>query len=833
MGLGCLSGLCLPACGDACTSGARRCTQAGGVEGCFAGPGPCTHWQSVVDACGATARCVDGRCIDRCPGACRPGVARCDGSRAYDCLLPADGGCPFERQGSEAVDLRCRPGACSDSYCWESPWPQGNPVVAMAVGADGRLLLLDAQGSVISEEGPNEPWTIDLSIRSRDRGAFSTSFREPPPFFPDSFSPGEPLVGRVCGATGMAAFIDRGGDGWVRREPGAWERGGVGNFGGRLSGTPVCGPGGVLFGGGGDGGVTLSWSPFGFGAPDIQLPVFSLDPQRHFLSSPATRTPLVLAASPQLGLFDAGLPRHAAFGTFDGVGLCELDPTGLVSATGLKPVCIVRSGWTLPAAVGALTWTAAGRLIAGVAGGAMYELLPDGGTTPMGRLPSTALELVVNGERLLAQTAEGQLLTTTLQGASAPEWQRAGQGRGPPREQVAALLAEALDAGDFGTHSNLSLSLPGPWLELPPAALGPDGTVWWGTAGTPRVERCRPRDGGLGSCTFGPQLGIPATPSDLLASASWVGPDGEPHVLAVGSDGTAMRRDRDGWHAEPTPAGGELRSVRVGTDGRAWAVGEAGTVLTRSSGGSWAEGPSTDPFYELNDIFPASGVLTVSGRDGTLLRLEDGARDWSEVAPPGVGFATLGRFTWPASGLPRRGEEEVAGDACAVHSRRRGADFLSDTPCSRLGLFGRGSEEIDLRDGASLGAYGRVFGGAPLRYANGPPFSRGLLVVDREVTGEPHVTRAIPLAEGRSGRRMRIPDLSVVSVLAEPAGFTAVDSRGRVSRFRFTPNVDRLGEDETTEPTPALDGAVRGASADADALTLVGRGGLILRFRSR
>ena len=113
---------CVQTCRDECAAGAVRCAE-GGAQRCVAGPDGCEVWGAVV-ACAPGEACEAGACVDRCPGACVEGTARCSAFGREVCEVR--GGCPTFVAApcpngqpclGDGQCGDCRPGAFQEEDC--------------------------------------------------------------------------------------------------------------------------------------------------------------------------------------------------------------------------------------------------------------------------------------------------------------------------------------------------------------------------------------------------------------------------------------------------------------------------------------------------------------------------------------------------------------------------------------------------------------------------------------------------------------------------------------------------------------------------------------------
>lgn len=103
-------------------------------------------------------------------------------------------------------------------------------------------------------------------------------------------------------------------------------------------------------------------------------------------------------------------------------------------------------------------------------------------------------------------------------------------------------------------------------------------------------------------------------------------------ALLLGSDPAfaTMPAGSDGWQwASPTPQGNTMHAVDMGDGSHAWAVGEAGTILASSDGGTvWSSQPSGTgrALYGVASV-NATRACAV-GEFGTIRTTVDGGRSW-------------------------------------------------------------------------------------------------------------------------------------------------------------------------------------------------------------
>ena len=144
-------------------------------------------------------------------------------------------------------------------------------------------------------------------------------------------------------------------------------------------------------------------------------------------------------------------------------------------------------------------------------------------------------------------------------------------------------------------------------------------------------------------------------PEDVYAVVGQ--PDPDPKATILHFDGSD-------WSEESTPAGTPMLNWVFGSEGRTWAVGQGGTIVTREDDGSWSAETSPSDRVLWGLWGADSSELWAVGGDGlgddpVLLR-RDGATDsWEVVTVPDPGNDCRGLFkVWGRSA----GDVWVVGD---------------------------------------------------------------------------------------------------------------------------------------------------------------------------
>jgi hypothetical protein len=179
------------------------------------------------------------------------------------------------------------------------------------------------------------------------------------------------------------------------------------------------------------------------------------------------------------------------------------------------------------------------------------------------------------------------------------------------------------------------------------------------------------------------------------------------------SVGVALRFDGQSWSEDPLPADTPMLNWVYGVEGRTWAVGQGGTILTREAGAWTAEDSPTDRV--LWGIWGASiATLWAVGGDGfsdapVLLRRDGDTATWEEVAVPDLGVEAKGLFKiWGRAG----DDVWIVGDLGAslhfdgsewsAHPAAGGVDLIS--------LWGSDAEGIVAVGGRASGRVARLDG---------------------------------------------------------------------------------------------------------------------------
>jgi photosystem II stability/assembly factor-like uncharacterized protein len=211
-----------------------------------------------------------------------------------------------------------------------------------------------------------------------------------------------------------------------------------------------------------------------------------------------------------------------------------------------------------------------------------------------------------------------------------------------------AVIGGLLYAGIFIKPASVGSSVAPPVLAPRDAFYGvavpADGVIWAVGRGGKIV---RSDDGGR------KWLRQPAaTDANLQSIAAW----DAARAVVVGNDGTVLLSADGGrsWQAVAglpgEAAGRKLIRVRRSADGRVYAVGEFGLVLSAPGfGGAWESlGKPEDVGW--NDLAARENTLILTGEFGRIRRSGDGGRNWQDVASPvkssllGVAFSADGRL---------------------------------------------------------------------------------------------------------------------------------------------------------------------------------------------
>ncbi len=108
-------------CKDACTAGATQCGEDGTAQTCaFDAVVGCTVWNS--QSCGATKSCNNGSCASTCTNACTAGAKRCTNQSAEQCVTGGNGCTSWvagttcdSGRGEQCVDGSCKATVCKDA----------------------------------------------------------------------------------------------------------------------------------------------------------------------------------------------------------------------------------------------------------------------------------------------------------------------------------------------------------------------------------------------------------------------------------------------------------------------------------------------------------------------------------------------------------------------------------------------------------------------------------------------------------------------------------------------------------------------------------------------
>lgn len=211
-----------------------------------------------------------------------------------------------------------------------------------------------------------------------------------------------------------------------------------------------------------------------------------------------------------------------------------------------------------------------------------------------------------------------------------------------------AVIGGLLYAGIFIKPASVGASVAPPVLAPRDAFYGvtvpADGVIWAAGRGGKIV---RSDDGGRKWLQQ-----AAGTDANLQSITAW---DAE-RAVVVGNDGTVLQSADSGrsWQAAvglPAEAAGrKLIRVRRSADGRAYAVGEFGLVLSATGFGAAWDSIGKREDVGWNDLATRENTLILAGEFGRIRRSGDGGRNWQDVASPvkssllGVAFSADGRL---------------------------------------------------------------------------------------------------------------------------------------------------------------------------------------------
>lgn len=211
-----------------------------------------------------------------------------------------------------------------------------------------------------------------------------------------------------------------------------------------------------------------------------------------------------------------------------------------------------------------------------------------------------------------------------------------------------AVIGGLLYAGLFIKPASVGSSVAPPVLASRDAFYGvtvpADGVIWAVGRGGKIV---RSDDGGR------KWMQQPAaTDANLQSIAAW----DVARAVVVGNDATVLLSADSGrsWQAAgglpAETAGRKLTRVRRAADGRAYAVGEFGLVLSAPGFGAAWENLGKPEDVGWNDLAARENTLILVGEFGRIRRSADGGRNWQDIASPvkssllGVAFSADGRL---------------------------------------------------------------------------------------------------------------------------------------------------------------------------------------------
>lgn len=170
--LSCTANVCSMGCSDPCTLGQSRCSAGGGVESCSTGAA-CPSWQSLLSVCPGGTSCMQSGtgadCVQLCAINCTPDALQCSVNGLLRCVLASGASCPtLATEPDDSSAPQCVIGAQdSASLVWESPTPQGAPLVGIAGDYDFSYWVLDDEGNILHND--MGAWTYELRTTSGHR----------------------------------------------------------------------------------------------------------------------------------------------------------------------------------------------------------------------------------------------------------------------------------------------------------------------------------------------------------------------------------------------------------------------------------------------------------------------------------------------------------------------------------------------------------------------------------------------------------------------------------------------------------------------------------------
>lgn len=211
-----------------------------------------------------------------------------------------------------------------------------------------------------------------------------------------------------------------------------------------------------------------------------------------------------------------------------------------------------------------------------------------------------------------------------------------------------SVIGGLLYAGIFIKPASVGASVAPPVLAARDAFYGvavPADGVIWAVGRSGKIVRS---ENGGGTWTRQPS----ATDANLQSIAAW----DSARAMVVGNNATVLLSADSGRSWQPViglpgeAEGRKLVRVRRAADGRAYAVGEFGLVLSATGfGGAWDSiGKREDIGW--NDIAAREHTLILVGEFGHIRRSTDGGRNWQDVPSPvkssllGVAFSADGRL---------------------------------------------------------------------------------------------------------------------------------------------------------------------------------------------
>ncbi|MFT3837452.1 MAG: hypothetical protein QM723_10705 [Myxococcaceae bacterium] len=163
--LSCTANVCSMGCTDPCTLGQSRCSGGGGIESCSTGSA-CPSWQPLLSVCPGGTSCMQtasgADCVQLCAINCTTDALQCSVNGLERCVLASGAACPtLASEPDDSSAPQCVTGAQdAASLVWESPTPQGAPVVGIAGDYDFSYWVLDSEGNIL--HNAMGEWTYEL-----------------------------------------------------------------------------------------------------------------------------------------------------------------------------------------------------------------------------------------------------------------------------------------------------------------------------------------------------------------------------------------------------------------------------------------------------------------------------------------------------------------------------------------------------------------------------------------------------------------------------------------------------------------------------------------------